>query len=165
MEPDSASPESPLATASRRCRELRKRRGMNADKLAERLQSLGFSNWSRGTVIKFESGRRQSLSVEEMYGLAMALDCSVTALIVPLDDRPVQVTPTRVENANAVRAWVVGTEPLPGVDEYTYRTEISIESLRGALRTNTAVLNVPAIRPTAGRTTSTPGRSSTTDAG
>lgn len=128
MEPVTPPPESPLATVARRVREVRKRRGYTAEKLAERLKEHGVP-WERGVVVKFESGRRQSLSVDELYGLALALDCSVMALLVPLDNRPVQVTPARVESADAVRVWITGATPLPGIDEHTYYTEVPVKEL------------------------------------
>lgn len=62
--------------------------------------------------------------------LAMALDVAPVALLVPLDNRPVRLTSARVEDANDVRAWVRGEEPLPGVDEQFFRTEVSVDDLR-----------------------------------
>ncbi|WP_405425533.1 helix-turn-helix domain-containing protein [Streptomyces erythrochromogenes] len=118
-----------MATVAQRVRDVRKRKGLTTQQLAERLQANGLP-WERTTVVKFEGGRRQSVAVDELLALALALDVAPIHLLVPLDDRPYAITPTRTEDANDVRAWVRGEEPLPGVDAHVYGTEVSVQDMR-----------------------------------
>ncbi|WP_329103179.1 hypothetical protein [Streptomyces sp. NBC_01439] len=129
MEHEASPPDGPVATVARRVREVRKRRDLTAEQLAQRLQAVGLP-WERGTVVKLEAGYRQNVGVAEVFALAVALDMSPLHLLVPLDDRPCQVTPNRVESANTVRAWVRGEQPLPGMDAHAYGTEISVQDMK-----------------------------------
>ncbi|WP_406380800.1 hypothetical protein [Streptomyces sp. NBC_01618] len=129
MEHEDGSPAGPIATVARRVREVRKRRDLTAEQLAERLRALGLP-WERGTVIKFESGYRQNVGVAELLTLAVALDMSPLHLLVPLDNRPYQVTPDRVEDSNTVRAWIRGEHRLPGMDAHAYETEVSVQDMQ-----------------------------------
>ena len=86
--------------------------------------------WDRFAVSSLEKGKRQNVTVQELFALALTLDVAPTNLLVPLDDRPYQVTPTRTEKADLVRSWVRGEEPLPGTDERTYRAEKSLADMR-----------------------------------
>lgn len=123
--------EEPVTTVADRVREVRMRHRLTAQDLAERLQGLGLP-WERTTVVKLENKRRQTLTVTELMALAVALDVAPVNLLVPLDDRPYQVTPNRTESSDAVRAWVRGEQPLPGTDERTYRTEVSLTDMHRA---------------------------------
>lgn len=122
-------PVGPVATIAQRVKELRGRRGWTAAHLGKVLGKHGVS-WDRFTVANLESGKRQNVTVQELFALALALDVAPTNLLVPLDDRPYQVTPVRTESADMVRAWVRGEEPLPGADERTYRAEKSLADMR-----------------------------------
>lgn len=119
----------PVATIARRVKELRGRRGWTAAQLGESLGKHGV-RWDRFAVASLENGKRQNVTVQELFALSLALDVSPTNLVVPLDDRPYQLTPNRVEGADTVRAWLRGEEPLPGTDERTYRAERSLADLR-----------------------------------
>lgn len=127
----SESAVGPVATIAQRVKELRGRRGWTAAHLGTVLGKHGIS-WDRFTVANLESGKRQNVTVQELFALALALDVSPTNLLVPLDDRAYQLTPTRTESADLVRAWVRGEEPLPGTDERTYRAEVSLADMRKA---------------------------------
>ncbi|WP_432128416.1 helix-turn-helix domain-containing protein [Streptomyces sp. bgisy082] len=118
-----------MATVARRVREVRKRRDLTAEQLAQRLQAAGLP-WERGTVVKLESGYRQNVGVAELFALAAALDMSPLHLLIPLDNRPYQVTSNRTEAADTVRAWVRGEQPLEGMDAHAYRTEVSVQDMR-----------------------------------
>lgn len=66
-------------------------RGMAQDKLALRMRSMGF-RWHRRTVFEVLRGRRR-INIDELYGLALALETTVGALLSPLigvdfPDRP-----------------------------------------------------------------------------
>lgn len=130
----SANPIGPVATIAQRVKELRGRRGWTAAQLGKALDKHGI-RWDRFTVANLENGKRQNVTVQELFALALALDVSPTSLVVPLDDRPYQITPTRTEHADMARAWVRGEEPLPGTDERTYRAEVSLADMRKAYTT------------------------------
>lgn len=56
--------------------------GLGQDLLAARMRSLGFSEWRYQTVGNVERGKRR-LVVEEMLGLALALETTLQHLIDP----------------------------------------------------------------------------------
>jgi hypothetical protein len=64
---------------------------VSAEDLAERMRNLGFSSWLRETVSSVEQGE-YSLTAEEVLGISVALYVSVTALMLPPDDDPLDVT-------------------------------------------------------------------------
>ncbi|WP_030543094.1 helix-turn-helix domain-containing protein [Streptomyces albus] len=115
--------ENPVTVVARRVKELRGRNGFTAQQLAERLKKDQGLSWDRGTVTKLETGRRQSISAVELLALARALNVAPVHLLVPLDDRPYEVTPHETYPAGRVRDWLRGTAPLPGVDTRIFRSE------------------------------------------
>ncbi|MFF7690564.1 helix-turn-helix domain-containing protein [Streptomyces syringium] len=119
----------PVPTIALRVKELRGRRGWTAAQLGEALGKHGV-RWDRFAVANLENGKRQNVTVQELIALALALDVAPVNLLVPLDDRPYQLTPTRAEGADTVRAWVRGEEPLPGTDERTFMGEVSTKDLQ-----------------------------------
>lgn len=119
----------PVATIAQRVKELRGRRGWTAAQLGAALGKHDV-RWDRFTVANLESGKRQNVTVNELLALALALDVAPVNLLVPLDDRPYQITPTRTEGADTVRSWVRGEQPLPGTDERTYFAEAPLRELR-----------------------------------
>jgi len=122
---------SPVAVIAQRVRQLRARKQMTAQQLAERLRQTGVP-WDRATVTKLETGRRQNVTITEVLALALVLDVAPTNLFIVLDNSPYKVTPARTEPADLVRAWVRGEEPLPGTDERTFRTEVSLADMHKA---------------------------------
>lgn len=124
--------EAPDATGTvrQRVKELRGRRGWTAAELGSRLSKLGVP-WDRSIVANFENGRRRAVSVQELIGLALVFDVAPVNLLVPLNDGPVQLTPTRAEPAIDVREWFRGSVPLPGIDARTFLTEVSMADLEG----------------------------------
>lgn len=118
-------PEHPVATIAARVKELRGRRGWSATRLGEELNKYGVS-WDRYVVNSLENGKRQNVTVGELYGLALALDVAPVHLLVPIDRRPYRIAENRVADADTARAWVTGRAPLPGVDEDNYRREAPI---------------------------------------
>jgi transcriptional regulator with XRE-family HTH domain len=110
-----------------RVREVRNRRGLTARQLAERMTRAGIS-WDRGVVAKLETGRRQSLSVDEWLTLAAVLDVAPVHLLLPLeDDTQVQLfnmPGSATLPAAWLRAWISGYAPLPGQDPRVYWSEV-----------------------------------------
>ncbi|WP_083502213.1 helix-turn-helix transcriptional regulator [Sphaerimonospora mesophila] len=127
------TPEDPVRVVARRVRELRRRKGWTAAQLGEALTAQGVP-WDRFTVSNLENGKRQNVTLTELLALATVLDVALVHLFVPLNDNPVKVTPNRTEDADTVRAWVRGQEPLPGMDERIFMTEVAIADLISARR-------------------------------
>lgn len=119
----------PLQTIARRVKELRGARGWNAAQLGEAVSKHGL-RWDRFTVASLENGKRQNVTVHELFALALTLDVAPINLLVPLDDEPYQITQTRTEDASTVRAWVRGEAALPGMDERTFLAEAPLCDLR-----------------------------------
>ena len=71
------------------------RRRLGHAGLAERMQGLGYK-WIRQTVGDVLSGRR-SLRADELYGLAIALETTVSELTVPRDDDAQIVFPSGIK--------------------------------------------------------------------
>jgi transcriptional regulator with XRE-family HTH domain len=91
---------------------LRKERGITAQRLADELNKVGV-DWTRDTVTKFETRRRGSIDVTELFALALVLNVPPTLLIVPSDAETVPVVP--IDNVSAYRMllWLLGEYPLP----------------------------------------------------
>lgn len=117
---------SPTQEVARRVQELRRKRGLTAAALAERMTGLGVP-WDRSIVANLESKRRRSLSVEELLALALALNVAPVHLMVPPDDpgEPYQVTPTISGTRSLVRQWLRGVAQLdPDADRREFLTEV-----------------------------------------
>lgn len=115
------------AVVARRVREIRDRRGWSGAVLAERMAAAGLPQFDRGVIANFESGRRRSVSIDEVLVLALVLDVAPLDLFVPVDgDRVDDLVGGEVE-PGLVRAWVRGTQPLPGQNTRTFRTEVPDE--------------------------------------
>jgi transcriptional regulator with XRE-family HTH domain len=70
----------PTEVVAQRMRELRRGRGWSAERLAEELARHGVE-WNRGVVTKLETGRRASVSVAELLGLAAVFEVSPLDLL------------------------------------------------------------------------------------
>ncbi|MFJ4012226.1 helix-turn-helix transcriptional regulator [Streptomyces sp. NPDC090026] len=125
----------PVPTIAQRVKELRRRKGWSADELGKALQREGVK-WDRFTVANLENGKRQNVTVVELLALAKLLDVAVVHLLVPVADAPYLVTPETVEGSDTVRAWVRGQQPLPGMDERIFLTEVSVADMRLNYRQN-----------------------------
>lgn len=114
-----------MGVLAERVKTLRKSRGWTAQRLAEEMTAAGF-RWERMVVTKLETGRRQSVSIDELFGLAFVLDVSPIHLLVPPDDEPpvYLVTPTVPTSPHVVRDWIKGRRPLYEQDLNRFITEI-----------------------------------------
>jgi transcriptional regulator with XRE-family HTH domain len=92
--------EYPSDTVARRVKELRKRRGWSARRLAEACAATGSPQLSESVIANIESGRRdesgrrrRDVTVDEAIGLAKALDVPAIHLLpVHLDPEATEVT-------------------------------------------------------------------------
>ncbi|MBP2341104.1 transcriptional regulator with XRE-family HTH domain [Saccharothrix coeruleofusca] len=108
-----------------RMKELRTRRGLTAEGLAEAMSGLGIP-WQAGVVTKLEKGYRKSLSVNELLGLALALDVAPVHLLVPVegDTSLYHLTPNQGVRVDEARAWVRGSWVPPTGDPRAYYSEV-----------------------------------------
>ncbi len=92
-----------------RIRETRRSHRMRAQDLADACSTLGL-HVTRGMIAKLENGSRGHITIPEVLVLARALGVSPLSLLLP-PDAPTEVTPGVTLDADAARAWFVGTEP------------------------------------------------------
>lgn len=116
--------EGPVAeTVATNLRRLRDLRGLTAQQLADKIASQGGGRL-RPDYISLVENRRRSLTLEEALLVAVALDVTPAALLMPdTPDPAAQVTPTpsmRTYPARTVWLWLTGRraleEPAAGVD-------------------------------------------------
>ncbi len=124
---EQSGPVTPHHVIASRVRELRKRRGWSAERLAQEMARVGVP-WERMVVTKLETGRRASITVEELLALAYVLEVAPVHVIVPTDgdEELYRVTPAGVPQVtrSQVRHWVRGFEELPGQDPRLYFSEV-----------------------------------------
>lgn len=114
----------PADVLAQRVKEVRKRRGLTASELADLMVEQGVK-WNRSIVANFESGRRRSVSVEELLALAYVLDVSPIHLLVPLTDGTwYHFTPDRATPAGFVREWIRGRHPLQSTNARLFFSEV-----------------------------------------
>ena len=98
-----------------RVAELRRRRDLTAEQMAERCAALGASHITRSFVANLES-RRRGLSVDDLLVLALALDVPPTELLAVTPERGevlALTTTIHVTSAETLRSWLVGEAALP----------------------------------------------------
>ena len=79
-------------------RAARARLDLDQGDVHERMRALGFTNWHRPTMGKVERGERRLLA-EEIMALAIALETTVSELMLPHDDDAQIVFPSGVKVA------------------------------------------------------------------
>jgi transcriptional regulator with XRE-family HTH domain len=121
----------PTKVVAGRVRELRERRRLTGTKLAEGMTKAGLK-WDRATVAKLETGRRQSLTLEEVLALAAVLNVAPVHLLIPVDSdqEPYPVTSATSVPSGVVREWIRGKSPLPGSDRRDYFSEVPEEEFQ-----------------------------------
>ena len=127
-EPQEWTPHRVIAA---RMKELRKRHGWTAEQLAEKLTAVGIK-WDRSIVSNVETGRRASITVEEMMALAMVLDTSPVHMMVPLEDRRAigdtyAVTKATKTVPSLARRWVRGQMRLGPQDRRLFYSEVPVD--------------------------------------
>ncbi|MFJ7154652.1 helix-turn-helix domain-containing protein [Streptomyces sp. NPDC101118] len=127
----------PVEVIARRVKEVRGRKGLTAQQLADRLRKAGVP-WDRATVTKLETNRRQNVSVVELLALARVLDVAPVHLLVPLGEGPYQVTPNETALASRARRWVRGDTTLRGGDAQIYYSEVPLDEIRQVQQLGTA---------------------------
>lgn len=104
--PDRAEPITRLL--AQRVKQLREQAGMNQAELAERMSELR-PNWSRSTVVKLETFKRQEVSIGDFLALAVVLGVPPPMLLA--DPRHVETVSFATDMeapAWAVVKWMIG---------------------------------------------------------
>lgn len=120
MEQD--QPVAPTAVVAGRVRELRAVRRWSAQRLADEMTKIGIE-WNRGVVAKLETGRRESLSVAELFGLAYALEVNPLVLLLPQQNVEYDIAPNVRFKAVEVYGWLMGD----GLPPFESHRELSDE--------------------------------------
>jgi transcriptional regulator with XRE-family HTH domain len=88
-------------------RALRKDRKLSTLKLSELCsERVGYAV-PRNTIVNLETGRKESLSVQELVAIALALDTPPVVLLYPLD-RDVEIAPGEPRNPFHAVEWFAG---------------------------------------------------------
>jgi transcriptional regulator with XRE-family HTH domain len=87
-------------------RALRKARSLSTQKLSDKCAEQGFPV-PRNTIVNLETGRKETLSVQELTVIALALDASPVSLLYPLD-RPAEIAPGQYRNPFHAGQWFAG---------------------------------------------------------
>src|SRR4051794_35558476 len=95
------NPMPPTRVIALRMRELRTKRGWSAQELADQMVKVGIP-WQRPVVANLETGRRRTVSVEELLALAYVFNVAPIHLLVPLrNDIAYRLTPSSWTTASA----------------------------------------------------------------
>lgn len=127
----------PSDVVAERVREVRKRRGWTPHQLAQECADVGLQ-LSANAIENIESGRRDKngrrrrhITVDELIGLAFALDVAPVHLVFPLDeDGSYALTPLRktgntagIRNIEFARGWFRGENIAASKNQKIYFTE------------------------------------------
>lgn len=122
----------PGAAVSSAVARLRKRQGWTADDLATECARLGMPSLNRSVIANIESGRRKSVTVDELCCLAFALDVAPIHLLVPMGDDPkdpdlYEAAPDALLTLEQARLWIRGELVPPGRDPRLYYANVPAE--------------------------------------
>lgn len=104
-------PDTPTETVARRVRALRQGQ-FTAEQLAEAMAGLGIP-WQRNVVANLENGRRDAVSVDELFALALILGVAPVALLVDIKAESAPVTPDIDVVPAELLLWLLGDADLP----------------------------------------------------
>jgi transcriptional regulator with XRE-family HTH domain len=117
----------PTQVVAERVKQLRNDQGLSAQRLADRCAEAGAVWLDRSVIANLESGRRQSVSIDEVLVLALVLNVAPVHLFVPVTPQAMHVSPKWAVGAPVVRQWVRGLYPLPSQDARVYRSNVPDE--------------------------------------
>jgi transcriptional regulator with XRE-family HTH domain len=106
-----------------RVAELRGKRGWSAADLARRLADEGAPELNRWVIANLETGRRESVSIDEVLVLAYVLDVSPLFLFVDVTNTTAMIVGNQILLSDRLRQWVRGNVPLGGQDPVVYERE------------------------------------------
>ncbi|MFE7837344.1 helix-turn-helix domain-containing protein [Streptomyces sp. NPDC057474] len=130
--------ESVSDVVGQRIVEVRKKRGLTAQQLAQRCEELGLPHLSAATISNIETGRRKSgqrtrnVTVDELLTLAVALGVAPVHLLVPPSSRLTAtywITPKTRFMATDVRQFICGMSALDGMNRLDFLAETPEDDL------------------------------------
>jgi transcriptional regulator with XRE-family HTH domain len=106
----------------------RKRADLTAVMLSARCEERGLP-LDRNVIAKLENGHRNSVTVDEVYVLAAALDVPPLLLLFGVGtEETAEVLPGNDVPAFRAAQWVSGAGPLPGPEDAAVVTALSVEN-------------------------------------
>jgi transcriptional regulator with XRE-family HTH domain len=113
--PEDDAPASLTAVIAQRVKTLRSGARLSGSALAAAMNKQGVS-WNRTTVAKLETGRRESVTVRELFTLALVLEVPITALLVDPAAESITVAAGHEHHPVDALLWLIAERPLqPGV--------------------------------------------------
>jgi len=116
--------ETLTAVVARRVKEVRQSRGWSAQALATACADHGMPQLTRSTIANIESGRRSSITVDEVMVLAYVLDIAPVHLLTPADDDEDVTVGVERFRADQVRRFIRGSEALSGMSRRLFFSQI-----------------------------------------
>ena len=106
----------------RRIKELRSRRGLSAQRLADLCREAGAPDLNRQVITNLENGRRGIADVGEVLILARVLNAPPVLLFTPVGtDDALALSPTFSMRPDVALRWTSGEVPLPDADTREWR--------------------------------------------
>jgi transcriptional regulator with XRE-family HTH domain len=106
---------------------------MTAQQLADETERLGYP-MSRSQIANYESGRKRSLEIGELFVLAAALKVAPLELLFPgTPDQPVEILPDETTSTLDASTWFIGTP------DWLAALRDQLATLTGALTTRTSL--------------------------
>ncbi|MGW3374055.1 helix-turn-helix transcriptional regulator [Streptomyces hydrogenans] len=113
----------PSDSVAERVKELRKRRGLTAQRLAELCAEAGAPELTAASLANIETGRKKDgrrtrmITVDEALALAYVLDAPISLFFLPPRGQELEVTPKARMHPADVAAWFAG-EVAPRPDQW-----------------------------------------------
>jgi transcriptional regulator with XRE-family HTH domain len=129
----------PSEITGTRLREIRERRPLTQQQLADLVQNFG-GTLDRAAVAKIEIGKR-GVSLDEALQLAAVLGVSPSVLFLTLHDRDlVAIAPNLDVTMREARRWLKGLASLPNGNERDFYSEVAEEDWVAMLNTSVRVI-------------------------
>ncbi|MGH4009779.1 MAG: helix-turn-helix transcriptional regulator [Pseudonocardiaceae bacterium] len=117
MTQERAWPAESSQATGRAIRHYRKERHMSAEQLAHAVSALGL-RYTRTQVTNLETGRRDSVTVGEVYAFAAVLDVPPVVLLLPLGSgESVELLPDHSTDPWTAYRWLLGELPTGEIDK------------------------------------------------
>lgn len=109
---DGAPPRTVTTVIAERIKTLRNEARLSGPALAAAMNERGIP-WNRTTVAKLETGRRETVTVQELLALAVVLDVPPVWLLAdPKAGTPVPITEGVEADPWSALLWLIGRQPL-----------------------------------------------------
>lgn len=103
-------PSSLGSVVGARLRETREAEGLTQEDLARLARDAGLTWWRRSTVAQLETGRREAITLAELWGLSLALDVDPAHWLNAAIGTTVALTPDLSAPAAVLAASLAGVE-------------------------------------------------------